>query len=317
MRIRLIAAASTTALVCAAAPAVANTTFSDASGQYQVGVGPDGELYDSNTNIGLQNPAGADYISPGTPRDSWGITGSTGSAYADYEEFGTSNITGTTLTTGTTSATTISTTGTGLTVAQEFTFYNPNIVSIQETITNSTGADISGVVFRRDVDFDIFPSTFSENTFGPLGANPDVVASSYYGFENPDPAVPFAFPCTGGCNVNGDLGAGIDLGLGTLGAGDSVTFAFYYGINAPGQTLDGLFAEAQGEGLAYLIGTQSTENGNYPNLGAGSAILGVSLIGGEAGPPAVPEPMTWAMMLSGFGITGVTLRRRRMDLQAV
>lgn len=312
-----IAAASTLALALAAFPAAANTTFSDPTGQYQVGIGPDGELYDDTTGVGLRNPAGSDYIAPGDPRDSWGITGSTGSAYADYQDYGTSGIIGTTTTTGANSATTVSTTAAGLTVSQFFTFYNPNIVSIQETITNSTAAAISGIVFRRDVDLDIFPSTFSENTYGPLGSNPDVVAASYDGFESPDPAVPFQYACTGGCNEDGDLGAGIDLGLGTLGAGGSVTFAFYYGINAPGQTLDGLFAEAQGEGLAYLIGTQSTENGNYPALGQGSAILGVSLVGGEAGPPAVAEPMTWGMMISGLGIAGAALRRRSTRVQAV
>jgi hypothetical protein len=28
-------------------------------------------------------------------------------------------------------------------------------------------------------------------------------------------------------------------------------------------------------------------------------------------PPAVPEPATWAMMLMGFGATGVAMRRSR------
>ncbi|MBA2466428.1 MAG: PEPxxWA-CTERM sorting domain-containing protein, partial [Sphingomonas sp.] len=30
-----------------------------------------------------------------------------------------------------------------------------------------------------------------------------------------------------------------------------------------------------------------------------------------AGPGAVPEPATWAMMLIGFGATGAAMRRRR------
>lgn len=41
----------------------------------------------------------------------------------------------------------------------------------------------------------------------------------------------------------------------------------------------------------------------------------VALPGGGFGypaPPAVPEPASWAMMIAGFGLTGVTLRRRRV-----
>ncbi len=30
----------------------------------------------------------------------------------------------------------------------------------------------------------------------------------------------------------------------------------------------------------------------------------------------VPEPTTWALMLSGFGLAGVALRRRRVALAA-
>ncbi|BAK65397.1 hypothetical protein SLG_07220 [Sphingobium sp. SYK-6] len=35
----------------------------------------------------------------------------------------------------------------------------------------------------------------------------------------------------------------------------------------------------------------------------------------NAGPGAVPEPATWAMMIGGFAMAGATLRRRRMALR--
>ena len=300
------------ALVGAAAlasPAMAQErNITDATGGYQAGINVNGTLYNS-TGIGLQNPAGQDYIRPGTPRDSWGITGSTGSAYADPYQSGTSGIASTVSTATANTATFTSSLSNGLQVTGAYNFFAPNILSIQQTVTNTTASSITDVVFRRNVDLDIPPSTFNENVFGVLGSNSAVVANSYYGFENPNPAVGYSYPCGTTCNVTGDYGAGIDLGLGTLTAGQSVTFAYYYGINQPGQKLDALFAQAQGLGLNYLIGAQSTEAGSYPALGAGSGFLGVSSLGTIAG--GVPEPSTWALMILGFGAVGGSMRSRR------
>jgi hypothetical protein len=311
----MLASAGVVAL--GATTALANDTFSDSSGQYSVGIGPDGELYDNTTGVGLRNPAGSDYIAPGDPRDSWGVVSSAGHAYADYEDYGTAGISGSTLTPGANSATVVSTTAAGLTVTQHYAFLTPNIVSIQETLTNTSGGALTGVIFRRDVDYDVNPTAFDENTVGPFGSNANVLESSYYGFENPDPANgPFALPCTLGCDQVGDLGAGIDFNVGTLGAGASATFAYFYGINTPGQTLAGLIAEATSEGLSYTLGTQSSENGPYPSLGAGSAIFGVSDVGTVAHTPGVPEPATWALMLIGVGAVGGVLRRKAALAQA-
>lgn len=297
-------------LLAMASPATAQQgTIQDSSGGYKAGIGPNGELYDSNTGIGLRNPAGQDYIQPGTPRDSWGITSSAGSAYADYQQSGSAGILATVITYATNSATAVSQLTSGLVLTQVYNFFAPNILSIQQTVTNATIAQIDGIVFRRNVDLDIPPSTFNENVFGVLGSNASVVGNSFNGFENPNPAVAFTSPCGASCNQTGDLGVGIDFGVGSLAAGQSATFAYYYGINQPGQNLTQLFTQAQGLGLTYLIGAQSLENGTFPALGAGSAFLGVSSAGTVAG--AIPEPSTWAMMLFGFGAIGFSLRRRR------
>lgn len=287
-------------------PASAGVTINDGTG-YSAGIGPDGELYDPDTDVGFSNPAGFDYIRPGTPRDSWGISASTGSAAADQEEFGSFGIVSSTFTSTPSTASVTSSLLNGLSLTQAYNFFAPNILSIQHTVTNATSSVISDIVFRRNVDLDITPTTFDENTTGPLGSNASVVANSYYGFENPDPTVAFSRSCTPSCNEVGDLGAGIDLGLGSLAAGDSLTFAYYYGINQPGQTLDQLFTQAQGLGLSYLIGVQSSENGLYPALGSGSGFLGVSNVGTVAGP--VPELAVWLQMILGVGAVGLVLRR--------
>ena len=43
----------------------------------------------------------------------------------------------------------------------------------------------------------------------------------------------------------------------------------------------------------------------------GNTVTSFAQLGTGAGPGAVPEPATWAMMLIGFGAMGVSLRRRR------
>lgn len=307
---KLLRSALCAATACAAALAATSAgavTFSDASGQYTLGIGPNGELYDTATGVGLRNPAGADYIAPGTPRDSWGVTSNLGSAYADYQAFGTSGVVATTTTTGVNTATLVTTTNVGLSVSQTYSFLSPNIVSVHETVTNIGLTTASDVVFRRNVDFDISPYPFVEDhTSGPIGGYPLVRAATYDAFDDPDPATPFANICSPSCDQTGDLGAGIDIGLGNLAAGQSASVTYFYGINQPGQTLAQLIAEAQADHIAFLIPDESLVN-------PGAAFLGVGL---------VPEPSTWAMMLVGMLGLGGALRahrrsdRRRQALQA-
>ena len=60
------------------------------------------------------------------------------------------------------------------------------------------------------------------------------------------------------------------------------------------------------EGFTGIDGTQGGDTGN-------SVIPRLELIGepGAGGVGAVPEPASWAMMITGFGLAGATLRRRR------
>jgi hypothetical protein len=287
----------------------AQTTITDPSTSFSVGVGPNGELYDNANGVGFRRLSdGYDPLAPGSPRDSWGVETAFGSAYGDYQDFGTQNLTGTTQSFGASSGTSVSTTSVGVTVGQSYKFLQPNILKVTETITNTSSSTLTGVVFQRDIDWDVAPTEFDENSFG--GAiKGNVNDSSYYGFENPDPSVAYGSSCSLGCNQVGDLGGGINVTLGTLAAGASVTQIYLYGISELGESVNGLIAEANADGAYYWVATQSSENGLYPNLGANSAIIAVA--------SGVPEPSTWAMMALGVIGLGFAARRGRKAAVAI
>ena len=67
------------------------------------------------------------------------------------------------------------------------------------------------------------------------------------------------------------------LNLGTLNAGASDTFSYFYGISKTGESVDGLDTDLANAGAAYVISTQSSENGAYPSLGANSAAIGATV----------------------------------------
>ena len=290
----------------AASSAQAGGTIS--SGPFTVGIGPNGELFDSGSYIGfLRNADGYDPLAPGNPRDSWGVTSSGGSAYADYQFYGTSGITSTAYGSTASTATALSVTTAGVNVFQTYSFLQPNVLKVTERITNTTGGALTGVKFQRNIDWDVSPTPFSENSFAnPIVGN--VNDSTGYGFENPDPAVPYSFSFAGGGNATGDLGGGINVTLGTLAAGGSDTITFLYGISQLGQDVNGLIGNVLADGAYYWVATQSSENGAWPlGLGTNSAIIAVS----------APEPSTWAMLALGFAALGFAARRGRKASVAI
>jgi hypothetical protein len=75
----------------------------------------------------------------------------------------------------------------------------------------------------------------------------------------------------------------------------------YYGFSG------GTFDEARLKVLAAGFGNQ--EGGDYDAISIGSRSV--------VGPPPVPEPASWALMIGGFGLAGAALRRRRAAPAAV
>ncbi|WP_068879215.1 PEPxxWA-CTERM sorting domain-containing protein [Phenylobacterium sp. CCH12-B4] len=259
----LAAGAALAALVSAAVAGPAGAVVIS-NGQFSVGINEYGQLYDSG--VGFRRDAdGADVISPAAD-----------SALVSV------------LTDG------------GFLVTQSFEFVAPNILGIVTQVTNTTGGDLSAL-FQRVVDFDasaLEPET--DNVSGVYG--PGGFESGFFGFEDPSPlSGAFLGPCDGGCDETGDNGAAIRLNLGVLGAGQSRSFTYFYGLGAVGQSRDELIAQTLGAGAGNVLAAVSQD-------GSVSATMGAAMSA------AVPEPATWAMMLLGFFGLGGMLRRRQAAL---
>jgi hypothetical protein len=104
--------------------------------------------------------------------------------------------------------------------------------------------------------------------------------------------------------------------------GTSTPFTFAYG----GRAGDTVFADGTTVNSGFSLGTTNTlhvlVNDNSHGINSGNGPLqssntslnfdaNVTYVTGDAAPGAVPEPASWALMISGFGLAGAALRRRR------
>ena len=301
MNFKLFAcAAVAVATVAIAGQASAQATITDAGNGYAVGVSASGALYNGADGTGFRRLSdGYDPIQPGTPRDSWGVSAGGSSAWSDPQFYGDSGITSSGLVAGANSAMGTTVTDFGLTVVQNYSFIDGNILRIDTSVTNTTAGALSDVLFQHNVDWDIDPTATEESIFGPSGSSYLVVEGSNYGFENPDPSQPYLFGCLADCNAGpGDLGAGIRINLGSLVSGATRRFTYFYGVSASGQTPANLVAQGHAAGAQFIIAGSSNNSDGPDN----SAFIGVA---------SVPEPATWAMLILGFFGLGSALRRRR------
>ncbi|OHB28700.1 MAG: hypothetical protein A2790_18190 [Phenylobacterium sp. RIFCSPHIGHO2_01_FULL_69_31] len=292
----LPAGAALAALVSAAVAGPAGAVVIS-NGQFSVGINEYGQLYDSAAGVGFRREAdGVDVISPGIAREGWGLNAD----YADENYYGSSGVTAGSFDFTADSALVSVLTDGGFLVTQSFEFVAPNVLGIVTEITNTTGGDLSAL-FQRVADFDasaLEPETDTvSGVYGPGGFE-----SGFFGFEDPSPlSGAFLGPCDSGCNETGDNGAAIRLDLGVLGAGQSRSFTYFYGLGAVGQSRDDLIAQTLGAGAGNVLAAVSQD-------GSVSATMGAAMSA------AVPEPATWAMMLLGFFGLGSMLRRRQAAL---
>ena len=169
-------------------------------GAFTVGIGPDGELYDTGSSTGFaRNSDGYDPLSAGTPRDSWGLSvnGAPG-VYADQFLYGNNGVTSSSTYTAN-SATVTSSTKVDYAVVQDYSFLAPNVMEISGMVTNDSGA-AGSVVFQRDIAWEVPPTLFDGTSSGnAINPATNVVDSSYYGLEPADTSQAYSSSCASGC----------------------------------------------------------------------------------------------------------------------
>lgn len=118
--------------------------------------------------------------------------------------------------------------------------------------------------------------------------------------------------------VSFDVGAFFVAGYGSYG--DSIvdllvngtkvgSYANVMSLSAPGSDWQRFTYSFIGTGAPTSIGLYSSLSMASGNLGVGLDNVRVEI--GVAPPGGVPEPAAWALMIIGFGVSGLSLRRRR------
>lgn len=298
--------ASAAVLSALAGLAAADGSITSPGGGFSVGINTDGSIYTGTNGIGFRrNADGYDPISPGTPTESWSIAldGSVAIADAYFGGLGTMNLSNQTENYLTSSATTgVDVNGGQAHVSQRYSFFAENVIGIEVTVRNTSGGAINNALYERNVDWDIAPSIFSEYARADALAG-DVVAASYFGFEDRDPTTPFNSPAIPNfLHGLGDFGAGMTIDLinlngGPIAAGDSVSFFVFHSISSDTQS------------------ELNLRNQMY-SLGADWVITGVSSLG--TGPTGFHAAMGYARnlipapsALALLGVAGLVARRRR------
>ncbi|MGQ0456049.1 MAG: hypothetical protein ACT4OU_03185 [Hyphomicrobium sp.] len=292
------------------------------SGPFSVGIAANGNLFLPDPDgagpgiaIGFRRESdGYDPVRPRLPRDSWGLSSSAGVAFADPTLFGVSGISSVTSVFGPATASYHIATTFDLDIEMVFSFAADNILQIVTSVMNNSAVTITDVVFQRNVDWDIRPTIANENTgaFDQSG-EPNLVDLSYGGFENPNPMVAYLLSCLSGCNETGDLGGGVKVSLGDIDPGSYSTVTYFYGINKIGDDAFDLVDQVTLAGAQNGILSQSSENGEFDDLGLNSAVLAISEVQVNVPAPALAGGLS-GLLAGAFALFFAAGRRRRGPL---
>lgn len=265
--------------------------------------------------MGLRyNPTGAASTEPGCACEGWGISNGTATSNANVSVGG---VSGMSLVSFTSTASTAISVVNAAGVFRVTHDYKPsvsaNLYQVDVTIEN-TSAAAQQVLYRRVMDWDIYPTPFSEFVT-IINSSPIVFRTDTNGFNAGDP-LSFGSFAVGPSASNGytpvvdagpsDHGALFDFDFGLLAAGGLINFTTFYGAAG---TETGVLAAlaAVGAENVYSLGQPNTANG--PTLGEPNTfVFGFKGVGGTP-VGKVPEPATLALF--GAGLLGVAAMRRR------
>jgi type IV pilus assembly protein PilY1 len=254
-----------------------------------------------------------DATAPGCLCEGWGVSADAVVGRASIANGGISNLTVDSFVSDASSATSVVhlTSLAGLSVTHAYVpSASPGLYQANISISNTTGADITSLRYRRVMDWDIPPTTFSELvTLQGVGLG-DLVDSCDDGFEVPDPLA----ACSGisaPANTNlvdsgpADHGASFTFDFGALANGATKTFSIFYGATPTEAAAFAALAAVGAEGI-YSFGQSSGAAGRTSGAPA-TFIFG---FGGVGAPPiGAPEPAT--LFLLGGGLATMMIRRYR------
>ena len=201
---------------------------------------------------------------------------------------------------------------------------SPNLYQVVVTITNLTGAPLSGLRYRRLMDWDIEPTAFNEFCTMNKGTSTNLYFTSDNGFASGNPLSGQSKILVTGNYVDSgpaDHGSLFDFDFGDVAPGGEVFFRTYYG--ATGNEDDANKAVARVGAEAYSYGQPNTPKGptrGEPNtfIFAFGGIGGALLFGADVGlgmttspnPVALGDQLTYTISITNAGpdpATGVTL----------
>ncbi len=319
MKMLLRSAAALTAGIALALPALAQTVLT--SGPVQIGIGSKGSLiaYDNvlqdYVGLSLGGARSGEAIFVGLEYEAWGVSAS-GTVAGDswLSPLGNLNLLSFTATPTTATSVTSVSSLPDLVVAHHFSpavsssmgaLYEVQVVLANLSNTNT----LTDLRYVRVVDWDVPPAEFSEYiTVGGLPAS-NVALVHNNGFATSDPLVSTSAIGTFPANTNvsdwgpRDQGVYFLLQFGDLAPGAMKRFSMFYGAAYDEATAMSMLTSVGAE-VYSLAQPDGSPTGN-------TFILAFKGVGGTplGDQPVIPEPGTWALMLSGIAPVVWRLRR--------
>lgn len=248
--------------------------------------------------------------------EGWGVSTNGISGYANNSS-GTSGLSLIDFSSSATSATSVVNMNDDLTITHDFSLSaSDNLYRVSVTIENTSGADISDLLYRRTMDWDTSPTPFNEFvSIGGTAAASAVIGATDDGFCSSNPLSGCGTVTSG---ASGDFtaagpadhGANFDFNFGGLTAGESYNFDIFFGgaanVDDAFSALGAVGAEVYSFGWSGLDVDQDGFADDMTGRITPTYIFGFSGVGGEALPPTdIPEPVSIALFsLALMGLAG-------------